>query len=84
MGWMSLSKVLLDQIWYSDSLGWGPGFRRLIFQDQLLYIVLNIFAPCIVGIKIETITSNFCLKLANNDINLVILDEFTFENLDRM
>lgn len=55
-----------------------------MLQDQSLYTVLKILAPCIVDFRIGAITSNSRLKLANTNINLRILDKFPFKNLNRM
>lgn len=55
-----------------------------MLQDQQLYDVIKILASCIVDAEIETMTSNSCLRLASNDINPVILDEFMFNAIDRL
>lgn len=45
------------------------------------------FNICILGIidlEIKIITMNSRLRLTGNDINLIILDKFMFENFDKM
>lgn len=79
-----MGRVLLAQIRYADSLGRGPGFQRLMLQDQQLYDVIKILASCIVDVEMEAITSNSRLRLASDNINPVTLDEFTFDAVDRL
>lgn len=55
-----------------------------MFQDQQLYNVIKILASCIMDVEIEVITSNFCLRLAGDNINSVTLDEFTFNTVNRL
>lgn len=55
-----------------------------MLQDQLLCTILKLFAPCIVDAEIEAIISNYCLRLAGNDINPATLDKFIFKTFDRI
>lgn len=55
-----------------------------MLQDQLLCIFLNILAFYIVDLQMKVITNNFYLRLASNNINPIILNEFMFKNLDKI
>ena len=84
MGWVSLGGVLLSQIELADSLGRGPGFRRLLLQDSSLCALIQLLAPCIVDSEMDLITANRGLRLASNDVNPDALDKFSFEAIQRL
>lgn len=55
-----------------------------MLQDQLFCIILKLLTFYIIDAKIKPITSNYRLKLTSINVNLAILDKFTFEILNRI
>lgn len=78
LGWVFLREVLLRQIELMDFLGKGLEFRWLLVQDLSLHTLIQLLALCIVDSEIDLITFNRRLRLASNNVNPDIFDQFLF------
>lgn len=84
MSWVSLGGVLLSQIKLADSLRYDPGFRRSLLQNPFLWKLVQSLICYIVDIKIDTISANLELKLASNNINSDVFEDFMFKNIGEL
>ncbi len=76
--------MLLVQIELADSLEYSPGFKCSLLQNPLLQKVVQSLMRYIVDIEMNAISTNLGLKLASDDINPNVFEDFSFKNIKEL